>query len=164
MILKIQTGQNNPILRKKSQPVEKINAEILQLAKDMIEIMIKNNGVGLAANQVGKNIRMFVIHPDLIRMGAFGLLKSRRSRDEGALFGCFINPEIIKISKKSEILEEGCLSVPGKYLSIKRAKSLKIKAIDENNKQFKLKAKGLLARTIQHEIDHLNGILIVDYE
>ena len=74
----------------------------------------------------------------------------------------FINPEIVKISKKSSIVEEGCLSVPNVYLPIKRAMSLKIKAFDENNKQFNLKATDLLAQAIQHELDHLNGILITD--
>ena len=145
--MKIETGQNNPILRKKSQPIKKITADILDLAKDMIEIMNKNDGIGLSACQVGKNIRMFVILSEL-------------SSDKKV----FINPEIIKISKKTEILEEGCLSLPGITLLIKRAKSLKIKAIDEHGKQFKLKAKDLLARVIQHELDHLNGILIINHE
>lgn len=143
--MKIETGQNNPILRKKSQPIKKITADILDLAKGMIEIMNKNDGIGLSACQVGKNIRMFVILSEL-------------SSDKKV----FINPEIIKISKKTGILEESCLSLPGITLLIKRAKSLKIKAIDENNKQFKLKAKDLLARVIQHELDHLSGILITD--
>lgn len=144
--MKIQTGQNNPILRKKSQPIKKIDEEIKVLAKNMLETMIKNNGVGLSACQVGKNIRMFVVNPNLSKKTVF------------------INPEIIKISKKANISEEGCLSLPGIFVQKKRAKSLKIKAkaIDENGKQFKLKAKDLLARVVQHEIDHLNGILIID--
>jgi len=144
MILKIETGQNNPILRQKTQKIEKIDEDILNLIKEMTETMVKVDGIGLAANQVDKSIRLFVINPDLSKKTVF------------------INPEIIKISKKSEIQEEGCLSLPEVFLSIKRAKSLKIKAIDENSKKFKLKAKGLLARAIQHEIDHLNGILICD--
>lgn len=145
MILKIQKGENNPILRKKSQPIRKIDEKVLKLAKDMIETMNKNDGLGLSACQVGKNLRMFVILSEL--------------SPEKQIF---INPEIIKISKKADATEEGCLSLPGVYLPLKRAKSLKIKAFDENNKEFKLKAKNLLARIIQHEIDHLNGILIVD--
>lgn len=149
--MKIQTGQNNPILRKKSQTIEpacrrggKIDGEIQVLAKEMLKIMIKNNGVGLSACQVGKNIRMFVVPKELSKKWVF------------------INPEIIKLSKKTEIMEEGCLSLPGIFLKIKRAKSLKIKALDENGKEFKLKAKDLLARVIQHENDHLDGILITD--
>lgn len=144
MILKIQTNENNPILRKKSEPVAEITGEILNLIKNMKETLVKNNGVGLAACQVEKNIRLFVI-------------------DSSQSKKCvFINPEIIKMSKKTETLEEGCLSLPNVFIPTKRAKSLKIKAIDEKGRQFKLKAKDLLARAIQHEMDHLNGILIID--
>jgi len=143
-ILKIETGQNNPILREKSQTIEKIDGSVLQLTKDMIETMYKSNGVGLTACQVGKNIRMFVIAKELSKKQIF------------------INPEIIRISTKTNTVEEGCLSLPGIFSQIKRPASLKIKAIDENGKKFKLKAKNLLARAIQHEIDHLNGILVVD--
>lgn len=144
MILKIQKGENNPILKEKTTSVKSVNEEIVVLAKDMIETMIKNEGLGLSANQVGKNIRMFVIHPDLTRRPIF------------------INPEIIKISKRTDVLEEGCLSLPEVYRPVKRAKSIKIKALNQKGKQFKLKANDLLARTIQHELDHLNGTLITD--
>jgi len=146
MILPIEKGENNKILRQKSAPVEIINADILALAKDMIETMIKNNGVGLAAAQVGKNIRMFVINREFSPKQIF------------------INSEIVKMSRKTETIEEGCLSFPGLYKKIPRAKVVKITAIDENGKRFKLKAKGILARIIQHEMDHLNGILIIDHE
>jgi len=162
--LQIETGKNNPVLRKKSQPIKKIDGKILKLAKDMLETMIKNNGIGLSACQIGKNIRMFVVHPNLIRRGAFASPKRKRSEREGALFACFINPKIIKVSKKTDVMEEGCLSLPGIFVPVQRAISLKIKAIDENGKEFKLKAKNLLARVIQHENDHLDGILITDYE
>lgn len=151
MILPIQKGENNNTLRIKSQPIElastaggKIDGEISNLIKNMIETMIGVEGVGLAACQIGKNIRLFVINPNL----------SEKT--------IFINPEIIKMSKKTEIVEEGCLSLPNVFILTKRALSVKIKAVDENNKQFKFKAKDLLARTIQHEMDHLDGILIVD--
>jgi len=144
MILKIQTNKNNPILRKKTEPVTEITGEILNLIKDMKETMIKDNGVGLSANQIGKSIRLFVISPELSKKQVF------------------INPEIIKLSKKTETMEEGCLSLPDIFIPVKRAKSLKVKASDEKGKEFKLKAKNLLARAIQHETDHLNGILICD--
>lgn len=149
MILEIQKGENNPILRKKTQPTPtrrggKIDETILKLAQDMIETMEKNDGIGLAANQIGRSIRMFVLPKELFKKQIF------------------INPEIIKTSKGTETIEEGCLSVPGVVLPIKRVKSIKIKALDENNKQFKLKAKGIPARVLQHEIDHLDGILITD--
>jgi len=144
MILKIRKNKNNPILRKKTEPVVEITGEVLNLIKNMSKTMAENKGVGLSANQVGKSIRLFVISP--------GLSKKQ----------IFINPEIIKLSKKTETIEEGCLSLPNVFIPIKRAKSLKIKAIDEKGKGFKLKAKDLLARAIQHEFDHLNGILICD--
>lgn len=144
MILKIQTNKNNPILRKKTEPVAEITGEILNLIKDMKETMIKDNGVGLSANQVGKSMRIFIISSELSKKQVF------------------INPEIIKMSKKTETMEEGCLSLPDIFIPVERAKSLKVKASDEKGKEFKLKAKDLLARAIQHETDHLNGILICD--
>lgn len=144
MILKIQTGKNNPILRNKSAPVLNITGEVLNLIKDMNETLAKVNGVGLTACQIGKNIQLFVVDPNYSKKCVF------------------INPEIIKMSKKSEIVEEGCLSLPDIFIPTKRALSLKIKATDENGKKFKIKAKDILARAIQHEMDHLNGILIYD--
>jgi peptide deformylase len=146
MILPIEKGENNEILRKKSLPIDKVDDRILDLAKDMIETMIRNNGVGLAACQIGTNLRIFVISEDLTKKQVF------------------INPEIIKLSKKTETCDEGCLSFPNLFKKIARAKSLKIKAVDENGKEFKLKAKGLCARAIQHELEHLDGILLVDHE
>lgn len=124
--------------------MESVDDRILDLAKDMIETMIRNNGLGLAACQVGINARMFVISKDLSKKQIF------------------INPEIIKLSNKAEVCDEGCLSFPGLFKKIPRAKSLKIKAIDEKNKEFIIRAKGLCARAIQHEMEHLDGILIVD--
>lgn len=146
MILPIEKGENNEILRKKSLPVDKIDDEILDLTKDMIQTMIKNNGVGLSACQISQNLRIFVIDKELVKKQIF------------------INPEIIKMSKKTETCDEGCLSFPEIFKKIPRAKSLKIKAIDENGKEFKLKVKGLCARAIQHEMEHLDGILLVDHE
>ncbi|MDP2934840.1 MAG: peptide deformylase [bacterium] len=153
MILPIEKGENNEFLRKKSLLIESVDLpagrqgeKILDLAKDMIQTMIRNNGVGLAACQIGMNVRMFVINEDLTKKQIF------------------INPEIFKMSKKTEICDEGCLSFPNLFKKIPRAKSLKIKAIDENGKEFKLKAKGLFARAIQHEMEHLDGILLVDHD
>jgi len=134
-MLKIETGKNNPILS---------NGDVQKLAEDMLEIMEKNNGIGLSACQIGKNVQLFVIPKNL------------------STYWTFINPEITKLSKKTQTIEEGCLSLPNVFIPVKRAKSLKIKALNENNKQFKIKAKGLLARVIQHENDHLHGILITD--
>ena len=144
MILKIETGKNNPILHKKSLEIKEVNDDIRKLAKNMLKAMNENNGVGLSACQIGKNIRLFVVPKELSKKYIF------------------INPNIIKLSKKTNMMKEGCLSLPGVFINIKRAKSIKIKALNENGEEFKLKAKGLLARVIQHENDHLNGILITD--
>jgi len=147
--LKIQKGRNNPILRKKSLEIKRdFQRGTLdiphKLAEDMLEIMIKNDGIGLSACQVGKNIRLFVVPREMSEHWVF------------------INPKIIKVSRKTDVAEEGCLSLPGIFVPVKRVKSLKIKALDEKGEEFKLKAKGLLARVIQHEYDHLDGILIID--
>ncbi len=144
MILPLQTGYQNNVLRKKSLPVQKISGEILDFIQNMIETMEKNNGLGIAACQVGKNLRIFAIAKKLDKKQVF------------------INPEIIKISQKKEIMEEGCLSLPGIYKKVLRPDSVKIKALDQKGKEFKVLAKGLKARVIQHELDHLNGILILD--
>ncbi|MBU2564206.1 peptide deformylase [Patescibacteria group bacterium] len=142
MILQIQKGKDNPILLKKSEAIKKIDQNILELIENMTETMIKNQGIGLAASQVGKNIRLFILPK--------GLIKNY----------IFINPKILKMSKKMETMEEGCLSLSGIEIKIQRPESIKIKATDEKNKQFKLKLKGLPARIFQHEIDHLDGKLI----
>jgi len=131
----------DPILKKKSYEVEKITNEIKKLIEDMAETMKKNNGVGIAAPQVGVLKRIIVIETEN------GIVP-------------FINPKIIKKSKERETIEEGCLSFPGVFLKIKRPKEVEIEALNKEGK--KIKAKGLLARILQHEIDHLDGILLID--
>ncbi|HDZ54698.1 MAG TPA: peptide deformylase [Candidatus Nealsonbacteria bacterium] len=133
----------DPILRKKAQPVEKITDEIEKLKKDMVETMIKNEGVGLAATQVGQLKRIIIIQTE---------------KDPLEL----INPKIIKRSKKTEITEEGCLSFPGLRLKIKRAKEVEISARDKVGLEVQISAQGLQARVFQHEIDHLDGRLFID--
>jgi|SRR3989338_5581964 len=132
------------VLRKKAEEIKEITPEIKELAEDMTETMLKSerDAVGLAAPQVGVSIRMFVAQT---RNGP----------------GVFINPEISKKSGK-EAVEEGCLSLPGLWLKVKRAKEIELEAIDINGKKIKTKAVGLFARILQHEIDHLNGVLIID--
>ena len=150
MILDIQTGQNNPILRQKAKNVEEITAEIKQLILDMEETLKKANGIGLAANQVGKSLRIIQID-----------IPSSRSKEKEYQFS-LINPEIVKTSRKKTILEEGCLSLPGFNALVERPKKITIKALNINGEIVKIKADGLLAKVIQHEIDHLDGILIAD--
>lgn len=132
-----------PVLRKKCQKIDKIDEETKKLSLDMTEIMTENQGIGLAASQVGELKRIIAVQME--------------ERVE-----IFINPEIISKSKETEIMEEGCLSFPGLFLKIKRAKEIEIKTLNLEGEEFQLKAKGLLARVIQHEIDHLDGILFVD--
>ena len=142
MILEIRKYPH-PILRRKSEEVKKVTPELKRLIEDMIETMEKNDGAGLAAPQVGILKRVIVAETE---RGPIGL----------------INPEIIKKSKEKILAEEGCLSFPGLFLKIKRAKEVEVKALDVEGKEMKIKAEGLLARVLQHEIDHLDGILFVD--
>jgi len=131
------------ILKKKCKMVKETTEEIKNLGRDMVETMIENQGIGLAASQVGELKRVIVTQTE-----------------KGSEI--FINPKIIKKSKETEVLEEGCLSLPGLFLKIKRAKEVEVKALDSEGRGIKMKAKGLSARVIQHEIDHLDGILIID--
>ncbi len=131
-------------LRQKSEPIPEVNDEIKQLAEDMFETMIAYEGVGLAAPQIGKNIRMFVlIADDDVRR-------------------VFINPQIIKTSSEVSDYDEGCLSIPQVYETISRPVAVTVQALNENGRPFTLDADGLLARIIQHEYDHLDGILYID--
>ena len=133
----------NKILREKTEKVKKIDKEIKKLAGEMIKIMIQNGGVGLAANQIGKNLSLFVAH-------------------HNKKFYVFINPEIEKFYGKEKIMEEGCLSIPKIWGEIKRYEGVILSYQNLFGKKKKLRAKGLLAQIIQLEIDHLNGILFID--
>ena len=130
-------------LREKSAPVEEITEEIKALAAEMIKTMYKAEGVGLAAPQIGRNIRMFVA-------------------DSGSGAQVFINPQITATSVELAEMEEGCLSVPGIYEKIARPQSVRIRAQDESGKKRVIEATGYLARIIQHEYDHLDGVLFID--
>lgn len=143
MILEI-TKLGEEILRKKAEPVAEVTDEIRKLADDMLETMIEANGVGLAGSQVGKNLRIFVAMAD----------------DD--VKRVFINPQIIKTSEEVEEYEEGCLSIPQVYESITRPSRVTVQALNEKGRPFTLDADGLLARIIQHEYDHLDGILYID--
>ncbi|MDI6641653.1 MAG: peptide deformylase [Elusimicrobiota bacterium] len=135
------------ILKQKAKLVTGITAQAKKLIRDMIETMKSKNGIGLAATQVGVLKRIVVI----------SVLDETKKIIEQA----FINPVII--SKKGKIYEEeGCLSFPGLYLKIKRAKYIKVKAINERGKEFELDCKDILSRVLQHEIDHLDGTTFVD--
>ena len=137
---------DDEILRKKCRVVDDINDRIKVLVEDMIETMYENNGVGLAAPQVGILKKVFVV--DVMD-------------GEGARI--FINPEIIEMSGE-QTDEEGCLSLPGRHKPVKRANKIKVKALNIHGEEFELEAEGFLARAIQHENDHLYGVLFIDHE
>ena len=139
----------DPILRKKSERLEKVDNNIKKLMDDMLETMYAAPWIGLAAVQTGILKRLVVI--DI----------SKDDVKKNPLF--LINPEIIFKSKNTSSYEEGCLSLPGQFAEIERPAECHINYIDYNGKEKKLKADGLLATCIQHEIDHLNGILFIDY-
>lgn len=137
---------DDEILRKKCRVVEEITPRIKILINDMIETMYENNGVGLAAPQVGILKKLFVVD----------VMDGEGSR-------VFINPEILEMSGE-QTDEEGCLSLPGRHKAIKRADKIKVKALNIDGEEFELEAEGFLARAIQHENDHLYGILFIDHE
>ena len=138
----------NTLLRKISEPVEKIDNNLKSFMKDMIETMYEAPGIGLAAVQLGILRRVIVI--DI-------------SKDENKNPLFIVNPKILNISKEKTIYEEGCLSLPGHFAEIERPAECTLEYLDFNGKKKKLKANGLLATCIQHEIDHLDGILFIDY-
>ena len=148
MLRKILT-EPDPILRKKCEPLEKVDVDTKKLMDDMLETMYAAPGIGLAAVQVGILKRLVVI--DI----------SKGEEKKKPIF--LINPQIIHKSEKTSVYEEGCLSLPGQFAEIERPAKCTIKYIDYNGKEKDLKADGLLATCIQHEVDHLNGILFIDY-
>ena len=137
----------DPRLRKKAKPVVTVDDDIKRLVDDMFETMIDAHGIGLAASQVDVHQRVIVM--DLT--------------EDGSQPRVFINPEIEVLNDTTEPYDEGCLSVPGFYETVARPSNVMISALDREGKPFKEKASGLLAICIQHEIDHLEGKLFVDY-
>jgi peptide deformylase len=133
----------DPLLAKKSALVPDFDADLRRLIEQMFETM-GTRGIGLAAVQVGEAIRLFI---------------TRAPRDQTRVF---INPDILETSIEEETLEEGCLSVPGLYTEMVRPASVRVQAWNEKGRPFTVTAEGMLARVIQHELDHLNGILFVD--
>lgn len=135
----------HPILRQRAKKVRNIDSDVLRLAYDMVETMDAFSGVGLAANQVGDLRRLIAIHlPD---------------EDEARIY---INPEITQREGEREV-EEGCLSLPGYKGLINRSVTIKFRALNHESKTVKLNADELLAQALEHEVDHLNGILYVDH-
>jgi peptide deformylase len=140
----------DPVLRNKTSRVERIDSALDRLIEDMVETMHAAPGVGLAANQVGVSLQLAVID-----------LSSREDEEQRHPLLVIINPELI-VMEGSVLEEEGCLSIPDYAEKVRRAARVKIRAQDRTGKQFELEAEGLMAKALQHEIDHLNGLLFVD--
>jgi peptide deformylase len=139
----------DPILRQVSKPVERIDDQLRALTADMLETMYDAPGIGLAAIQVGEPLRMLVI--DLSK------------DDEANAPQVFINPEIIASSDERNAYDEGCLSIPDYYAEVERPASVRVTYLDREGVRQEIAADGLLATCLQHEIDHLNGVLFIDH-
>ncbi len=139
----------DPILRKKCEPLEKVDDNVRKLMNEMLDIMYKAPGIGLAAIQIGILKRLVVID----------ISKEKEKKDP--LF--LINPEIMSRSETKSVYEEGCLSLPGQFAEVERPSECILKYLDLDGKEKNLKAKGLLSTCIQHEVDHLDGVLFIDY-
>ncbi|MDD5116336.1 MAG: peptide deformylase [Candidatus Omnitrophica bacterium] len=133
----------DPILRKKAKPLQEVTAEYRKLLSSMAASMYEHSGIGLAAPQIGVGARLIVVD---IGEGLYKLA----------------NPKIVK-RQGVQSIQEGCLSVPGACVKVRRSRRVWIEAMDENNRPLKIEAKDLFACVLQHEIDHLEGKLIVDY-
>jgi len=143
-ILPISHFPNNPVLRQKAKRVSRIDKSIQRLIDDMVETIQQANGVGLAAPQVGVSLRVVVLQmPEEEPMA-------------------IINPEIVKCAGE-QVVTEGCLSIPGYLGELKRSASVTVKGRDRQGKAIRIKATGLMAETLEHEIDHLNGNLYIDH-
>ena len=149
MTIKKILTEPNKLLRQISQPVEKVGDEERELMKDMLETMYAANGIGLAAIQIGVPKRIIVM--DI----------SKEENKKTPMY--FVNPVIIKKNNERVIYEEGCLSVPNQFAEIDRPSKCEVEYLDYNGNKQNLKAEGLLATCIQHEMDHLEGILFIDY-
>lgn len=139
-------------LRKTSEPVKIVDTKVQNLMQDMLDTMYAAPGIGLAAPQVGVLKRVIVVD-----------LSIRNGEGAERTPYCMANPEITWASEEQDEDEEGCLSIPGSYGKVIRPTAIKVTYVDENNQAQMLEASGLLARCIQHEIDHLNGVLYIDY-
>ncbi|MFD1199217.1 peptide deformylase [Brucella gallinifaecis] len=139
----------DPVLRQLSKPVERFDDQLRKFADDMLDTMYDAPGIGLAAIQVGEPLQMLVI--DLAK------------EDEPKTPQVFINPTIVSSSDERSVYEEGCLSIPDYYAEVERPASIKVNYFDVDGKAQSIDADGLMATCLQHEIDHLNGVLFIDH-
>ena len=138
------TTYGNPVLRQKAHAVETIDSEIKQVCESMVEAMIRANGVGLAAPQIGVSKRIIVLDLD-------------------SAFHVLINPEFVDVSGEEDESQEGCLSVPGVEAPVVRKRRACVRGFTLDGKETEVEGEGLIARALQHEIDHLDGILFIDH-
>ncbi len=141
----------DPVLKQVAQPVDKVDDTVRKQMDSMLKAMYNAPGIGLAANQVSLLNRVLVMDLDYKKDGV----------DANPIF--MANPEIIYESEEISVMEEGCLSIPGQHAEVKRPAIVRVKYLDYNNKEAELEADGLLSHCVQHEIDHLNGTLFIDY-
>ena len=149
MALREILTEPNAILREKSLNVDMVDKDLQKLMDDMLETMYAAPGIGLAAIQIGIPKRVIILDID------------QKEGQKNPMF--FVNPEIIEKSENSSTYEEGCLSVPGQFAEITRPEKCFVKYLDYYGQKKEIKAEGMLATCIQHEIDHLEGILFIDY-
>ena len=147
---------NDPVLRAKASEITEDTEELQQLIDNMFETMYNSNGVGLAATQIGEEVRVFVLDADPV---------IKEEEGEESLFGpeVFINPQIIELSEETIEFEEGCLSIPDIREKVIRPVDIKVRYLNRDFKEKELDASGWLSRVIQHEKDHLDGVLFIDY-
>jgi peptide deformylase len=138
----------DPVLRRRAKEISRVDEKIKKIASQMLETLKEAGGMGLAANQVGEELRLIVVDPSRFEPDARPLI--------------IANPVIVN-SSGEQIEEEGCLSIPGTYAEVKRPFELKVKGINLDEKEIVVEAKGILSRVLAHEIDHLNGILFIDH-
>jgi peptide deformylase len=136
-------------LRLKSQPIERVDDDVRRLMDDMLETMYDAPGIGLAAIQIAVPKRVVVIDT------------SKEGEDARPI--CFVNPEIVWSSEEKNVYQEGCLSIPEYYEDVERPARVKARYLDREGRENELEADGLLATALQHEIDHLNGVLFIDH-
>lgn len=156
------------VLKKPAEAVSAVTADVRKLVDDMVETMYAARGIGLAAPQVGVSQRIVVMDVDQRRENGDAHDESEdEDEDEGELVKgtvrVFINPEVVWESDELNTYEEGCLSIPGQYAPVERPKMVRVKYMDLDGNTQEVEADGLLATCLQHEIDHVNGILFIDH-
>lgn len=138
----------DPVLRKRSREVDRIDDKIRKIVVQMLQTLKEAGGMGLAANQVGEELRIIVVDTSRFQAESIPLI--------------IINP-VVEKARGEQVEEEGCLSIPGTYADVKRPMEITVKGIDADEKEIVVEATGVLSRVLAHEIDHLNGILFIDH-